>query len=58
MRDVAREGLDLGAILSAYTAVRGFPPYEPGMTVALTPRAYSQRIRSARRGSHVAARDG
>ena len=49
IRDLVREGLDLGAILSAYTEARGFPPYDPGMMVALLLYAYSQGVYSSRR---------
>lgn len=49
VRDIVREELDLGAILSAYTEVRGFPPYHPGMMVALLLYAYSQGVYSSRR---------
>ena len=44
-----REELDLGAILSAYTEARGFPPYDPGMMVALLLYAYSRGVYSSRR---------
>ena len=49
VRDVVCEELDLGAILSAYTEARGFPPYHPGMMVALLLYAYSQGVYSSRR---------
>ena len=49
VRDIARRELDLGAILSAYTEARGFPPYHPGMMVALLLYAYSQGVYSSRR---------
>ena len=49
VRDIVREELDLGAILSAYTEARGFPPYDPGMTVTLLLYAYSQGATSSRR---------
>ncbi len=49
VRDIVREELDLGAILSAYTEARGFPPYHPGMMVALLLYAYSQGVYSSRR---------
>ena len=35
VRDTVREALDLSAILSTYKEERGFPPYHPGMMVAL-----------------------
>lgn len=35
VRDTVREALDLSAILDTYTDERGFPPYHPGMMVAL-----------------------
>ena len=47
-----REELDLGATLSAYTEARGFPPYDPGMMVALLLYAYSQGVYSSRRIAH------
>ena len=49
VRDLVREELDLGAVLSAYTEPRGFPPYHPGMMVALLLYAYSQGVHSSRR---------
>jgi len=49
IRDIVREELDLGAILSAYTEARGFPPYDPAMMVALLLYAYSQGVYSSRR---------
>jgi transposase len=41
--------LDLGAILESYTEERGYPPYHPGMMVALLLYAYSQGVYSSRR---------
>ncbi len=49
VRDIVREELDLGPILSAYTEARGFPPYHPGMMVALLLYTYSQGVYSSRR---------
>ncbi len=49
VRDIVREELDLGAILSTYTEARGFPPYHPGIMVALLLYAYSQGVYSSRR---------
>jgi len=49
IRDIVREELDLSAILSTYTEARGFPPYHPGMMVALLLYAYSQGVYSSRR---------
>lgn len=49
VRDIVREELDLGAILSTYNEARGFPPYHPGMMVALLLYAYSQGVYSSRR---------
>ena len=49
VRDIVREELDLGAILSTYTEARGFPPYDPAMMVALLLYAYSQGVYSSRR---------
>lgn len=49
VRDIVREELDLSAILSAYSEARGFPPYDPGMMVALLLYAYSQGVYSSRR---------
>jgi transposase len=42
-------GIDLSAILSVYTEMRGYPPYHPGMMVALLLYAYSQGVYSSRR---------
>jgi transposase len=49
VRDLVAEELDLTAILSTYTELRGYPPYHPGMTVALLLYAYSQGVYSSRR---------
>ena len=49
IRDIVREELDLGGVLSAYTEARGFPPYDPGMMVALLLYPYSQGVYSSRR---------
>jgi transposase len=49
VRDTVRSGLDLGAILESYGEERGFPPYHPGMMVALLLYAYSQGVYSSRR---------
>lgn len=48
VRDIVREELDLSAIFSTYTEARGFPPYHPGMMVALLLYAYSQGVYSSR----------
>jgi transposase len=49
VRDIVRSGLDLSRILDSYEEDRGFPPYHPGMMVALLLYAYSQGIYSSRR---------
>jgi transposase len=49
VRGLVRDELDLSAILSVYTEVRGYPPYHPGMMVALLLYAYSQGVYSSRR---------
>jgi hypothetical protein len=48
VRDTVREALDLSAILSTYTEERGFPPYHPGMMVALLLYGYSRGLYSSR----------
>ncbi len=48
VRDTVREGLDLSAILDCYGEERGFPPYHPGMMVALLLYGYSRGIYSSR----------
>jgi hypothetical protein len=42
VRDTVRTGLDLSRIMDVYDEERGFPPYHPGMMVALLLYAYSQ----------------
>lgn len=42
VRDTVREGLDLSAIFDSYTEERGYPPYHPGMMVALLLYGYSR----------------
>ena len=49
VRDTVREGLDLSAILGSYTEERGYPPYHPGMMVALLLYGYSRGVYSSRR---------
>src|ERR1700730_13323800 len=47
VRDTVRTGLDLSRIMDVYDEERGFPPYHPGMMVALLLYAYSQGIYSS-----------
>jgi transposase len=49
VRDTVREGLDLGAILETYSEERGYPPYHPGMMVAVLLYGYSRGVYSSRR---------
>lgn len=49
VRDTVRTGLDLSAIIDSYDEEHGYPPYHPGMMVALLLYAYSQGIYSADR---------
>ena len=49
VRDTVRTGLDISTIMDSYDEERGFPPYHPGMMVALLLYAYSQGIYSSRR---------
>jgi len=49
VRDTVRTGLDLSRIMDVYDEDRGFPPYHPGMMVALLLYAYSQGVYSSRR---------
>jgi transposase len=49
VRDTVREGLDLSAILGTYAEERGYPPYHPGMMVALLLYGYSRGVYSSRR---------
>ncbi|HEX5182161.1 MAG TPA: IS1182 family transposase, partial [Allosphingosinicella sp.] len=49
VRDTVREALDLSAILETYSEERGYPPYHPGMMVALLLYAYSRGLYSSRR---------
>src|SRR5260370_37982510 len=49
VRDTVRTGLDLSAIMAVYDEERGFPPYHPGMMVALLLYAYRQGIYSSRK---------
>ena len=48
VRDTVREGLELSSILDDYTEKRGFPPYHPGMMVALLLYGYSRGLYSSR----------
>src|SRR3954447_14672977 len=60
VRDTVRTGLDLSAIMDSYDEERGYPPYHPGMMVALLLYAYSHiaRVSTRRDGSIGAARNG
>jgi transposase len=49
VRDTVYAGLDLSAIMAGYGEERGYPPYHPGMMVALLLYAYSQGVYSSRR---------
>ena len=48
VRDTVREALDLSAILDTYAEERGYPPYHPGMMVALLLYGYSRGLYSSR----------
>jgi transposase len=48
VRDTVCAGLDLSAILAGYGEERGYPPYHPGMMVALLLYAYSRGVYSSR----------
>ena len=48
VRDTVCVGLDLSAILAEYAEERGYPPYHPGMMVALLLYAYSRGVYSSR----------
>jgi transposase len=48
VRDTVREVLDLSAILASYREERGYPPYHPGMMVALLLYGYSRGVYSSR----------
>src|SRR5579872_699983 len=49
VRETVRAGLDLSGIMASYSEERGYPPYHPGMMVALLLYAYSQGVYSSRR---------
>ena len=48
VRDTVREALDLSAILDTYSEEQGYPPYHPGMMVALLLYGYSRGLYSSR----------
>ncbi len=48
VRDTVREALDFSAIFDCYGEKRGFPPYHPGMMVALLLYGCSRGIHSSR----------
>jgi transposase len=48
VRDTVREALDLSAVLREYDEPRGYPPYHPGMLVALLLYGYSRGVYSSR----------
>jgi transposase len=49
VRETVRDGLDLSRIMDTYSEERGYPPYHPGMMVALLLYAYSRGVYSSRR---------
>lgn len=49
VRETVRDGLDLSRIMDTYSEERGYPPYHPGMMVAVLLYAYSQGIYASRR---------
>jgi transposase len=49
VRDTVREALDLSALFAEYDEERGYPPYHPGMMVALLLYAYCRGVYSSRR---------
>jgi transposase len=49
IRELAREQLDLSAIMDEYSEERGYPPYHPVMMTALLLYAYCQGVYSSRR---------
>jgi len=49
VREIVREELELGAILSTYEEPRGYPPFHPGMMTALLLYSYAQGVYSSRR---------
>lgn len=49
IRDTVRNALDLSRIVASYDEERGYPPYHPGMMVALLLYAYSRGVYSSRR---------
>jgi len=49
IRNLVVEQLDLSAILGTYEEERGFPPFHPGMMVALLLYAYTQGVFSSRK---------
>src|ERR671912_1437435 len=55
VRDTVREALDLSAILDTYAEERGFPPYHPGMMVALLLYGYSRGLYSSRQLARACA---
>jgi transposase len=48
VRDMVREAFDLSAIFDSYGGERGYPPYHPGMMVALLLYGCSRGLYSSR----------
>lgn len=48
VRETVRGELDLSAIVGGYTEERGYPPYHPGMMVALLLYGYARGVYSSR----------
>jgi transposase len=51
VRDTVCHALDLSAILASYGEARGYPPYHPGMMVALLLYGYRCIPRAGSRGA-------
>jgi transposase len=49
VRNLVLEQLDLKKIMNQYSESRGYPPYHPGMMVALVLYAYTQGVYASRR---------
>jgi Putative serine dehydratase domain len=54
VRDTVCHAVDLSAILASCGEARGYPPYHPGMMVALLRYGYSQGVYSSRRLARAA----
>lgn len=51
VRDAVREALDLSGVFAVYDEERGYPPFHPGMMIALLLHGYCRGVYSSRQSA-------